>query len=476
VLLPTTVPVVLELSPLFEFELTAGVDLNLGTRAWFTEGFAVEDGQWHWINGVSHAPYGSISGFLEGSVFAGADIAIKAFDVAGIFMKLGPELKARGEVKPTEACATLSAALRADMGVRLDLWIKRYDLQLASTSVPYDFATRCFAKPGAEPAPVDKDAARGKILRKSNGASWFVTDDLVAHPIPNGGTYLCLTAWNGTEVIDGASDAYVSSFVIGSMQSCVVIQARDRIIRKSTGEAWYVDADTVAHWIPNGGTYLCLTAWKGKQVIAVTDDQVNALTRGADQTCRADEAVDKVIRKSDGTAYYVDGNTVAHWIPNGGTYLCLTAWKGKQVIAVTDDQVNALTRGADQTCRADEAVDKVIRKSDGTAYYVDGNTVAHWIPNGGTYNCLVAVYGKAVINNVTNDQVNALTQGNNQGCRALLVGPDNTSFYVDSSDERKWVPDGGTFVCIQNRGVPVYRYSNWNTINLFVDRHNWASC
>ncbi len=36
-----------------------------------------------------------------------------------------------------------------------------------------------------------------------------------------------------------------------------------------------------------------------------------------------------------------------------------------------------------------EARDKIIRKADGTAYYVDGNLGSHWIPRSGTYNWLI---------------------------------------------------------------------------------------
>uniref|UniRef100_UPI0013005D7D hypothetical protein n=1 Tax=Euzebya rosea TaxID=2052804 RepID=UPI0013005D7D len=129
------------------------------------------------------------------------------------------------------------------------------------------------------------------------------------------------------------------------------------------------------------------------------------------------------------------------------------------------------------TCTVTEARDHIIRRPDGTSYYVDGSSVRHWIPNGGTYNCLSLLRGRPLINNVTQDQVDAIPEGGHQVCLALLVGPDQTSFYVDQTGERHWVPDGDTFVCLERRGVPVYRYNNWDTINRFDEhRDSWASC
>jgi len=62
-------------------------------------------------------------------------------------------------------------------------------------------------------------------------------------------------------------------------------------------------------------------------------------------------------------------------------------------------------------------------------------------------------------------------------CQAVLVGPDGTAFHVVNAGTRHWIPNGAIFVCLENRGISVYRYNNWDKINLFVERPNdWASC
>ncbi|WP_170127901.1 cell wall-binding repeat-containing protein, partial [Euzebya rosea] len=123
---------------------------------------------------------------------------------------------------------------------------------------------------------------------------------------------------------------------------------RDRVIRVPDGRSWYVDESNVRHHIPDGGTYLCLTAWKGKDVVQLTSAQADQLAEGAAASCVVTAARGHVIRQPDGTTHYVDDNSVRHWIPNGGTYLCLTAWKNKPVMNVTNDQANALTEGTHQ--------------------------------------------------------------------------------------------------------------------------------
>jgi len=58
----------------------------------------------------------------------------------------------------------------------------------------------------------------------------------------------------------------------------------------------------------------------------------------------------RIIRQSDGTSFYVDHGGVRHWIPDGATYMCLRN-KGKHVLAVTKDQVAAVSEGSWQSCR-----------------------------------------------------------------------------------------------------------------------------
>lgn len=258
-------------------------------------------------------------------------------------------------------------------------------------------------------------------------------------------------------------------------------RAADRIIRRSDSTAFYVDSNLVRHHIPDGGTYECLVN-RGIAVIDnVSQEQVDAIAAGDDATCTPPvpplDAPDRIIHQSDNQSWDVDASNVRHPIPDGGTFLCLKAWQGKVVVEVTPEQTVTLAEGDPAACRPD-AANRVIRQANRTAYFVDGDLVRHPIPTGGAYNCLVHVRGVPVIDNVTQEHVDALASGPPAGCVALVVGPDETAFFLDGSDNRLWVPDGAIFTCLDARpGVDVFRYSDWNTINLFVDDPNkHASC
>jgi hypothetical protein len=323
--------------------------------------------------------------------------------------------------------------------------------------------------------------ASDRVLRQGDGTAWYVDAQHVRHHIPDGGTYLCLTVWRGKGVIDDATNEQVASLTEGDAASCRVDEAADHVLRQSDGTAWFVDGDLVRHHVPDGGTYECLIA-AGKPLIDdVTAEHVDALSVGDDATCtqpvQPPSVPDQIIRIPDGTAWYVDASNVRHHIPDGGTYLCMTAWRGKRVSDVSPEQAAALQEADAASCRVDEAANRVLRQSDGTSWFVDGGLVRHHIPNGGTYNCLVAVHGTPLIDALTTSHIDALPSGDNATCSALLVGPDGTSFLLDSTDNRYWVPDGGIFQCLEQRGTRVFRYDAWDTINLFVDDPNQhASC
>ena len=196
----------------------------------------------------------------------------------------------------------------------------------------------------------------------------------------------------------------------------------DRVVRiPGSDTTWYVDGSNVRHHIPNGGTFLCLTAWKGKQVVELSQDQVNLLSQGDDASCRVDEAANTVIRRTDtGQSWFVDGNLIRHHIPNGGTYGCLIAEGRPLIDGVSPEQVDAIEAGDDATCvpppQAPSVPDRVVRiPGSDTTWYVDGSNVRHHIPNGGTFLCLTAWKGKQVVE-LSQDQVNLLSQGDDASC------------------------------------------------------------
>jgi hypothetical protein len=147
---------------------------------------------------------------------------------------------------------------------------------------------------------------------------------------------------------------------------------------------------------------------------------------------------------------------------------------------VTQDQADAIPTGSTQSCTATEARNRIIRKSDSTAYYVDSNLVRHWIPNGGTYTCARQVRNIALINNVSQGHIDALPEGSWYKCRAIVIGPGNWRYYIDQSGDRFLIPgetNEDPYLCLSRKsGVIIRTYSNWNTINLFREPGPRANC
>ncbi len=135
------------------------------------------------------------------------------------------------------------------------------------------------------------------------------------------------------------------------------------------------------------------------------------------------EAMNKVVSVSEnGSSYFYDG--VLHWIPDVETYHCLVG-RGKQVLRVSrQNQVDSLGSGkpwVSQCFAPARVIEHVVREQGGAAYYVTAAwpTVWHWIPDGATYDCLVAQGHSVIQSNWT--QINSLrgARGEQEGAHAV---------------------------------------------------------
>jgi hypothetical protein len=260
------------------------------------------------------------------------------------------------------------------------------------------------------------DYVVGKILRHApSGTAYVVDSNKVIHWIPDGRTYNCLTGWYGYSVVNVDTWDAVNALRedTSAHATCTVPDSlMGKILRHApSGTAYVVDNAKTLHWIPDGGTYLCLTAWYGYAVVTVnTWDAINALPENTavHANCFVPQyALNHVLRESDGTAYYLDGLGVRHWIPDIETWYCMIG-RYPLINNLTPDHLNALPEGNWQPACLDpnRVKGKVVRETGGTAYWVDWSGTWHWIPDGGTYLCLVSRY--ALINNVTWAHINSI--------------------------------------------------------------------
>ncbi|MGH9278701.1 MAG: glycoside hydrolase family 30 beta sandwich domain-containing protein, partial [Acidimicrobiales bacterium] len=238
----------------------------------------------------------------------------------------------------------------------------------------------------------------------------------------------------------------------------------------ATGASWYVDGSLRTHWIQDGETFLCLAARRVPLQDGLTQAMVDALgDPGPHQPkCLAPTRFElKILQAPDNFSYLVQGG-VRHWIPDGGTFLCLKVWNSRAVTApMTWDQVSSIPEDtkAHATCSADGTANRVIRESrHGTSWYVDPSLRKHWIPDGETYFCMTARY--ALIDGLTQEHADALADGDwvapclearrfeGKIVRALDQ-PDPKPSYAVYAGRRHWIPDPWTYGYLTTHGFPV---------------------
>lgn len=218
------------------------------------------------------------------------------------------------------------------------------------------------------------------------------------------------------------------------------------------GASFYIDLRGGRHWIPDGGTFECLTA-QGKQVVRNLDGaKLRQYPGYEDAACvRADSG--NVVKHSDGDSYLYEGGKLRH-ITNGETYTCLVDGQQRRVVGAPRYWILDTPHGSDLTTSCFDpasARGKVVRSPQGTAYYVDLRGGRHWIPDGGTYQCLTA-QGKPLVDRVPQFYLDRMKQYENAECVRAQPGnvirhKDGDAYVLNANWTRSWIPTGTSYVC-----------------------------
>ncbi|MEV0726594.1 Ig-like domain-containing protein [Micromonospora purpureochromogenes] len=141
--LPTQIPVTVDLGPAFQFEATVAGKVTFTQHFYRMVGVSTNpDLSVRVYNAGSQAGEGvSITGELSASLLIGADVSVKVLGVAGLGVTLGPKFTASVD---TKRCVALTVGIHADFDVRFNAWIKEFRYTFLSFDLgPWNMYYRC---------------------------------------------------------------------------------------------------------------------------------------------------------------------------------------------------------------------------------------------------------------------------------------------------------------------------------------------
>ena len=245
----------------------------------------------------------------------------------------------------------------------------------------------------------------------ASGTSYVLDGDGRPRWIPDAETYHCMTG-RGLAVTGGLPQALVDTLGNGQpwQDRCLnPNRARNKVLTVAGGASYFYDG--TLHWIPDVETYWCLRG-RGIGVLdGLVQQHADSLGNGQpwQPRCMAPSRANGHILTVAGGPSYVYHDGALRWISGVETYWCWRNTGWTPIEGLTQQHADSLGNGQPW---ARECIDParvrrhVVREKGGTAYFVDAGDWWHWIPDGGTYNCLVARY--RLTNNVSWGEINSL--------------------------------------------------------------------
>jgi hypothetical protein len=317
-------------------------------------------------------------------------------------------------------------------------------------------------------------AARGRVVRSSNGSSWYVDLRGGRHHIPNGGVYECLVAQGKVDYGNIVPNQWITPLPEHEGAECVRANPGN-LITHANGDSYVINGNWTRSWIANGGTFRCLEATGAAVVRNVPRYYIDDLSSGADlsRSC--------IIRGPGGDSHFVNSAGRREWIPDSPTWDCETG-RGVPVLDVSNSFIAATPETGWHYCLNQALLrGKVLRHSDGDSHYIHPDNTRTWIPDAATYNCRVR-QGKAVVHTRWREYVESFSDRGWDYCydnavlrNKIIVHPDGDRHFVDSNGVRHWIPPGPVYDCLVARGHSVETVRWREYINATPERE-WAVC
>lgn len=172
------VPISIYLEPVLRFSVSASGKIGISQRHYFT--YTLEKRDTSPLSfrrgGSADPPQFEASARVGASLFAGGDLSLligaagtKSTNLgAGIYGAFGPEFSLSTQ-SAQPGCITAIARLQADLGVRLQLWTKRWNLEVASlTSPDVNFPGSPFCGLPDPPPPPPPPPPGGSVIAAGN--------------------------------------------------------------------------------------------------------------------------------------------------------------------------------------------------------------------------------------------------------------------------------------------------------------------
>lgn len=320
-------------------------------------------------------------------------------------------------------------------------------------------------------------APKGSVAVGVDDTRWYIDTTGYRHRITTEAIYAC----NVTQapLVTGVSLSELTKYPLGEDAACKTFRSGD-IIKHPDGDSYVLDADALGrlqrHWIPTVTDFVCARAEQNRQVITVTRYMVTELTSGANRA-----GGNCIVRAPAGDSHFINNQGLREWIPDSPTWDCEVG-RGVRVINV----VNGFTATVGETgwhycLNKANIVNKVLRHSDGDAYFIHPDATKTWIPDGATFSCRTRA-GYPVVDTRWREYVNAFPGSQWDYCYnietlkgRIISHPDGDSHYVDWSGFRHWIPNTTVYWCLRNKGVPADTV-RWRDYINRTPEGAWATC
>lgn len=252
-----------------------------------------------------------------------------------------------------------------------------------------------------------------RIVKSSNGAIYTVDTSNTRHWIPDMETYGELAR---SQPVSGPWPAADVNLIPEGGREAYRINpdsVRNSIICRNDGVCWVVDGNAVRHHIPDYASNVCwrwVNGWRVSRS-GLNYEQAASLPEGGAWGCSLDGYI---FATNEGASYWMQGNT-RRWIQDVESFYAYAEWSHRVIRGISMSEIRPLGEGGwmPQRLSPNRVRYRVVRAVDGTAYYITGDNIWHWIPDGGTYNCLVSAHGE-LIHNASWEAINSIRRENGQ--------------------------------------------------------------